>query len=68
MAYVLHIIPHPLGVVVSNAFEDRELLIEGESCCDIEYRDLLFIADTTGKVEVGEAHAGKCRLLRSAGR
>lgn len=64
MAYILRVIPHPLGVVVSNAFKDRELLIEGESCCGIEYDDLQIIANTTGEIEVDTAVADRCRLLR----
>jgi len=64
MSYMVRVQPHPLGVVVINEDNERELLIEGEECCGVGFDELVHIANTTRKVEVDAAQAGKCRLKR----
>jgi hypothetical protein len=63
MAYVLHVLPHPLGVVVANDNGNRELLIEGELCCGIPFDELRIIVAKGGKVEIDEARMQDCRLF-----
>jgi len=43
----------------------RELLIEGERCCNRCYAELLHIARTVGWFEVDDSQAVSCRLVRS---
>lgn len=62
MAYTLQVEIHPLGIVVQNEAGERELLIEGESCCGIGYDELRQIALTQRRVEIDEADANACRL------
>jgi hypothetical protein len=64
MAYTLTVELHPLGVVVQNDEDGRELLIEGESCCGISYEELKRIALTNRRVDVEDANAYQCRLKR----
>jgi hypothetical protein len=64
MAYILKVEHHPLGVVVSNEANDRELLIEGETCCCMGLEELKRIAQTTRQVEIDAATAATCRLFR----
>jgi len=63
MSYILRVEPHPLGVVVSNE-GDRELLIEGETCCCMNFEELKRIAETTRQVEIADETAAGCRLIR----
>ena len=65
MAYTLHVELHPLGLVVRNEEDGRELLIEGEKCCGISYDDLKKIATTSRSVEVDDLQAFVCRLNQS---
>lgn len=53
---------HPLGVVVMNEEGIRELLIEGEHCCNHCFEELLRIARTVGQFEIDPAQAAGCRL------
>lgn len=62
MAYTLQVEIHPLGIVVQNEAGERELLIEGESCCGISYDTLRQIALTQRQVVIDEAEATACRL------
>lgn len=62
MAYTLQVEIHPLGIVVQNEEGERELLIEGESCCGIGYAELRQIALTRRCVEIDETAANACRL------
>lgn len=62
MAYTLQVDIHPLGIVVQNEAGERELLIEGESCCGIGYDTLRQIALTERRVVIDEADAAACRL------
>jgi hypothetical protein len=62
MAYTLQVEIHPLGIVVQNDAGERELLIEGESCCGINYDTLRQIALTQRHVVIDEADAAACRL------
>lgn len=62
MGYVLHVEPHPIGVIVRNDDGMRELLIEGESCCGLDFDELKIIASSTGKIEVDESKLPQCRL------
>jgi hypothetical protein len=65
MPYTLYVHSHPLGVVVCNQSQERELLIDGESCCGVGFDELKRIASTTGQVELEEALAPVCRLRQS---
>jgi hypothetical protein len=56
--------PHALGVVVMDHEGNRELLIEGESCCGIPFEQLQKIAATIGCFEVPKQVAATCRLKR----
>jgi hypothetical protein len=64
MSHILYVEYHPLGVVVHNEANNRELLIEGETCCSISFEELKRIAESTRKVEIDEAQAVSCRLFR----
>lgn len=64
MAYTLHVEPHPIGVVVSNKLGERELLIEGETCCGLSFEELKRVAETTHEIEFDAERAVNCRLLR----
>lgn len=61
MPYTLHVELHPLGVVVNDS-QERELLIEGESCCGVPFEKLLEIAKSSQKIEVDDMEAAWCRL------
>jgi hypothetical protein len=63
MPYILKVEPHPLGVVVSNEENDRELLIDGETCCCMGLKELKQIAATTRRVEIDDERAATCRLF-----
>ena len=54
--------PHPLGVVVINEDNERELLIDGEECCGIGFDEQQHIVATSQKVEIDDAKVGQCRL------
>jgi hypothetical protein len=62
MAYTLHVELHPLGLVVSNEIDGRELLIEGESCCGVSYDELKQVALTTHRLDIDDTQAACCRL------
>ncbi|GAB1392937.1 hypothetical protein MASR1M60_11000 [Rhodocyclaceae bacterium] len=67
MPYKVHVVPHPLGVVIDDREGGRELLIEGEGCCGKTFEQLKQIATSTH--EAHELHidaetASKCRLKR----
>ncbi len=65
MAYKFRVRSHPLGVVVFDHPGQRgELLIPGEECCGVSVDELERIARTTGQVEVPDAAAKDCPLLR----
>lgn len=64
MAYTLTVELHPLGVVVQNDENGRELLIEGESCCGVSYEELKQIALTSRRVDIEDDSAYLCRLKR----
>ncbi len=53
---------HPIGVVIYNDDDGRELLSEGEKCCGVPFDELQQIASTTRMVEIDGAKAGTCRL------
>lgn len=66
MAYLFHVRPHPLGVVVSKQPNQLgELLIPGEDCCGVGYEELARVAATTGYIEIPDAATknlpGSCR-------
>jgi hypothetical protein len=62
MSYMMRVLPHPLGVVVINEANERELLIEGEECCGVSFNELQHVAITSRQVEVDDAKADQCRL------
>lgn len=55
MGYTLKIELHPLGVVVIDDQNKRELLIEGESCFGISFSDLKQAANREGWIKVGDS-------------
>lgn len=57
MAYALKIELHPLGVVVINDQNKRELLIEGESCFGISFAELKRAAVSSGRIEIEDDNA-----------
>lgn len=65
MAYTLRVEVHPLGVVVQNEDAERELLIEGESCCGVSYAELHRAALTSHRVDIDDAQAEQCRLNKT---
>lgn len=65
MAYTLRVELHPLGIVVQNEDDERELLIEGESCCGVTYADLHKAALVNQPVTIDDAQAGQCRLNKT---
>lgn len=65
MAHFLKVELHPLGIVViDEEHGERELLIEGESCCGVPFSELRQIAATTQRFEVEDQVASTCRLRR----
>lgn len=64
MTYSFCVRPHPLGVVV---YQERgvpgELLLPGEDCCGIAFKDLERAAGKEGRVEVSDEAANSCPLL-----
>jgi hypothetical protein len=62
MSQIFRVQPHPLGVVVIDEDNVRELLIEGESCCGIGFEELQRIAHAGHKFEIDDAMAESCRL------
>jgi hypothetical protein len=66
MPYKINVELHPLGLVVENEEGERELLIEGETCCSLSYDELKRIANSTCKFEIDDEKTGKCRLKQSA--
>lgn len=65
MPYTINVELHPLGLVVENQDGERELLIEGETCCNLSYDDLKRIANTTCRFEIEDEISAKCRLIQS---
>lgn len=66
MSRILKVEPHPLGVLVINASNDREreLLVEGEECCGIGFDELKKISMSTHRVEIDDHRAAECRLIK----
>lgn len=63
MPYTINVELHPLGLVVENEEGERELLIEGETCCDLSYDELKRIANTTCRIEIDDERSARCRLI-----
>lgn len=64
MAYRLKVELHPLGVVVINEQNARELLIEGEQCCGVGFDELKRAALASRLIEVEDICGETCRLSR----
>lgn len=66
MTYRLNVHLHPLGVVVVNDEGERELLIEGETCCGIGFDDLRRAAADARPIELAASCSDSCRLHRTS--
>lgn len=52
MPYHLQVESHPLGVVVIYENNQRELLIEGEVCCGIDFAVMKKAAETQRQITI----------------
>lgn len=64
MSYQLQVEKHPLGVVVIYENNERELLIEGEVCCGIDFVTLKMAAETRQQITIEEGSSCLKRLNR----
>ncbi len=66
MAYTLLVELHPLGLVVQNDEDGRELLIEGESRCGFSYDELKQVALTSRCIDIDDTQPDQCRLNKAS--